>query len=552
MQSVTLSDFLSDAFGREEGYVYAPHERSDDKVFIKKWYKWPDELDELSADVFLNAETGNTYLSPVLYSDREFTFKASSFVWADFDEGIPDTLEAFSPPTYRIHSGGPGKEHWYWKLDTPITNKELLEDYNRRVIKAFGADKVAWNYNRILRPIDGLNHKYDPPKRVIPSEYSGNVTAHSWFSMLPENPKISQAINTSWDYAEYDYTELRDPLVNFITQPEPAHRAAALFSIARSLNELGWNRDKVLSVLSDCATRWGKWTGRNDRNERLCGVYASATATKESQEGVQPFEKPSPLPLSTVYDILSQQYEVDWIIPGLLKSTGFMAVSAAAGVGKTTLALNLMLALASAKRFLRWDLAKPRKTLFMSLEMDEEGLQLFLRDMERAYRGHEQDVAENIKIYNSFSYRLNRPENQAMLLETIDQHGFDGIVFDSLSRISDDLNGKEAIDKVFDFIANEIIRKRKMFVIVLHHEGKGSTQGDQRNGQEKMYGSAFIPAWVDTVARLIKIGDYDDRGIKFTVEKGRYMKHIQPINCFRDDNLILVERIIKKGPGAIK
>lgn len=531
---IDLEAYLYELFGEEEGYVYTPYQNISGD-FHKEWYYWPGDKEDLLEILPEDNITFNQYISPVLYSDTKFTFKLSNVVWADFDETPNLAAFAYHKPKMVVYSGK--GQHWYWKLTTPIREQEQLEDYNRRISRAFDADKVAWNYNRILRPPGTLNHKYDPPRKVSFFYTNQDSVDPFTFEELPEVPRVSNSEETTWvpeDYSE-QFLALRNPLQEFINQDTPQHRAQALFSIAKSLNELGWNRNKVLTLLSYTAGRWGKWSGRADRNERLCSLYGSVVgATVEETKKVSTL-----LPTKKVSEILSSKYQVDWILEGLLKSKGFIIVAAAPGVGKTTLAMNLMFALATGTKFLDWEVTKKRKTLFMSLEMDEEGLQIFMGRMAKEYPDNLDDIDENIDIHNSFHFRLQSEENREKLLATLDALKPDGIVFDSLSRISGDINAKDSIDEAFDFIAEEIITKRGMFVIIIHHEGKGSSQGDQRNGLDKVYGSVFITAWVDTVVRLQKIGNYGNRGIKFTIEKGRYDGYLEPIDAYRNENLIL-------------
>lgn len=557
-----LDVFLYDLYGDNEGWVYAPFQTLDDVPdnFFKEWFFWPAQefvnfLEDCFVDFLEDCDDDNQYLSPVLYKDDEFTFKQSNFVWADFDKGLPN-LGDFPKPTYRIESS-PGKEHWYWKLSQPITVKDQLEDYNRRLSRAFGGDKVCWNYNRVLRPPGTLNHKYSPPHRVRVVARNPIDYAWSLFEDLPEVPRVTQQTEeTTWQWVDttHKWQGIRESLQKFVMQSTPPHRAQAMFSIAKSLHEYGWTRDEVISVLSGCAMRWDKWSGRPDRAERLCSLYSSAVGTatvgteggggsvdlsKESNREEDAGTGTDSLALSNTSDILAVEDQEDWILKDLLAEQGFMIMSASPGIGKTTLALNLMLALATKNPWLNWEIARPRKTLFFSLEMNEKGLKKFVGKMVKEYPDQMDEIDSNLRYYNGYSYRLNQEANRQKLLATIDEGGFDGIVFDSLSRISDDLNDKQSIDHIFDFLTEEVLRKRNMFIIIIHHEGKGSSMGDQRNGMEKMYGSVFIPAWVDTALRLQKIGDYDNAGIKLTVSKSRYSEYLTPIDCYRNENLIL-------------
>ncbi len=534
----SLGKFLDDLFGVSEGHVYAPF--IEDGFWNKDWYEWPLQREDLMAAI-----TGqkDIYLSPVMYSDEGFGFLFSNVVWADFDSGLPS--DQGYVPTWRIQSS-PGKEHWYWKLSEKLYNRTRLEDYNKRLSRFLGGDKVAWNYNRVLRPPTSLNGKYSPSPKVVVSEYIKTSMWSPWsFDELPEVSTFKADTDWDWTHQEYDMSGLRLPLIQFINGPVPERRAQGLVSIAKSLHEYGWSRAWVMSLLDEVAEEWGKFSGRSDRNERLKGIYTYAVGG--SEEATVPNMVPKAtssvqlLPLSTTSQILAVNDEEDWILKDLLARQGFMIVAASPGVGKTTMALNLMLAMATGTKFLDWEIPQKIKTLFFSLEMNDKGLKKFVGKMVNDYPAQMEDIDSNIRYYNGYSYRLSTPENREKLLSTLDQEQPDGIVFDSLSRISDDINEKASIDIIFDFITEEIIKKRNMFCVIIHHQGKGSTMGDARTKMDKLYGSVFIGAWVDTILTLtpIKVGHYNTAGVKLEVTKSRYSEYLSPVDTYRSENLIL-------------
>ena len=77
-----------------------------------------------------------------------------------------DRLEEFPiPATATIASGGAGRRHSYWELSSPVGPNEC-ERANRRLAHRLGADRVAVDATRLLRPPGSWNWKYNPRRTV--------------------------------------------------------------------------------------------------------------------------------------------------------------------------------------------------------------------------------------------------------------------------------------------------------------------------------------------------------------------------------------------------
>jgi RepB DNA-primase from phage plasmid/CHC2 zinc finger len=77
-----------------------------------------------------------------------------------------DRLDRFQwPATATISSGGEGRRHCYWELCTPVGPHEC-ERANRQLTHRLGADPVAVDASRLLRPPASWNWKYNPRQPV--------------------------------------------------------------------------------------------------------------------------------------------------------------------------------------------------------------------------------------------------------------------------------------------------------------------------------------------------------------------------------------------------
>ncbi len=444
-------------------------------------------------------------LTKLMSTYMAFTFQSSNVIWCDFDERPPTDSELgdFPNPTHRISSSSGQKEHWYWLLNTAITDKERLEDYNRRVSRAFNGDRVAWNYSRVLRPPKSLNHKYAPPKRVDLKYREPTGVDQFLFSCLPEIP-VHGTESTDWEWKrvayELDPAKIRPGLVEFIKQPEPDHRGNALMSMCISLIELGHSRDFVMSVLDDTATRWGKFTGRKDRDFRLKQLYVRAELqadTPEPQEHVARFS----VGLEDLHDMPDAQ--PSWAIKGLLPQSGIAVISSPPGVGKTQVSMDLAAQMALGKDALGRQVERPQKILFVSLEMDKFGINTYYNSMRKNYTPEERAIlnVNNQYVFRS-AFRISSDHNKEMLRQFLDEDDYTGVIFDSLSRTVGGDMDKVEVDILFDFLETEIKGKREIFTWIIHHQRKGNYMHKQPKKLEDIYGSQFIGAYVDLALGL--------------------------------------------------
>ena len=98
---------------------------------------------------------------------------ATALLWVDCD--TPESslaLRSFTPAPAMIVASGTGENtHGYWPLTEPLTIKQV-EQANRRLARALGADPRCAEPARILRVPETLNHKHRPPRPVELCLYS--------------------------------------------------------------------------------------------------------------------------------------------------------------------------------------------------------------------------------------------------------------------------------------------------------------------------------------------------------------------------------------------
>lgn len=524
MEQTTTREFVERLFKDLQGFVYAPVKHADGS-FDKHWFLWPSE-DYGLMEHLADCEDKDVYLSPVMYEAEDTqAFYASNVCWVDFDYGFPSELGDFPQPGFLIaSSSSPKKRHAYWVLSGPVHDSGLLARWNKQLAYALGGDTGCWNFNRVLRPPGTFNHKYNPPSPVICTDSHEETIDPFVFAMLPE---VKMTEDTDWDQelSKLTIQELnrkytwRSAAYDFFTSPKyDGERHKALTSVALTCIEMGMQNDEVMVFLLDADTRWKKFTGRSDRMERLKAIVDFADqsvdaevrdvpkASSEPEKGKQqdkPEDLNRPQPFSK---FASHKFDVDWAIEGLIHSRGMGLVVAPPGVGKTQFALNLTMACATGRNFLKWKVPKPKRILFLSLEMSQPELKDYLDTMVSGFSPRERELLdENAYFIYKAAFRLGSEANQAKLLEWIDEVKPDGIIIDSLSRVTGGDLAKEDIDTVFDFLNSEVRDRRECFIFWVHHSRKGNFQQTQPKKLDDVYGSQFIGAYCSTVLGLWKI-----------------------------------------------
>ena len=192
--------------------------------------------------------------------------------------------------------------------------------------------------------------------------------------------------------------------------------------------------------------------------------------------------------------------EKSFIVDPFLPERGLIEIYAKPGVGKTTFALSLGMAVALGSPFLKWNAPKPKQVLYIDGEMPPSEMQERAKATAQYFEVDALEV-ENFKI-------LNRDMNNGQLPdinETSGQREFDIatnnadlIILDNLSALR--FTGKENEADSWSIIQRWLLemRGRGKTVIILHHAGKdGTSRGTSRRHDI-----------LDTVIKLQRPSDY--------------------------------------------
>ena len=537
-----LRDFFHKIWGDNEGYVYLPvKDNSVTPAKVKKFMlRWPEKEEAVYRHIlkWSAVEGAEVFFSPALYSrmrPRNEDVLGAQVAWVDFDGTFPtEWPENIAPtPSIEIMSSTEKNRHAYWLLDGMKSRKEI-ENINRALAYALGADTSGWDANQFLRPPLSVNRKYRKPIPVkvhIDREelalYSDDAFAHipTPIDVIREKLDLDNlpTMDEVSKLAEWD----ADLLDLFETTGDEAQqrgwdRSGGLARIAYKGAELGWRDEWIMRALLDADERWRKYVGRTNRVKLLEELINRARAKigydVDTSKGIlskllgdkEPRPEVEELPdFMSVGEINAIPGIEEWLIEGLLTPDGSGLFTGRPGTGKTQLALQLCGDIATGrKQFIDFTLpGKPKKVLFLSFEMSAYQLQHFTTHLATNYGGPL--LEKNFKIYGRGEpIVLTTEEGQRLFDSWLDEYQPDLVVIDSLSQAARNISDDDEMKELFIFL-KALRRYHRFGLVFVHHHRKKANDAASRkqaNSQSDIYGSYQIAASVDFAL------DLEDRG----------------------------------------
>ena len=270
-------------------------------------------------------------------------------------------------------------------------------------------------------------------------------------------------------------------------------RSGDLFALARKLGELGVGPSTTKAVLELADLRWGKFSARNDFDERLEQLLTASEEVRPKSflEGIRPV-KPSQLK--------ELAPTVEWLIEDRLALHTYGLITGSTGVGKSQLGIQLAVSLAKGINWLNQEVRKSR-VLYCSLEMGFIELQYFSdKIVGGSPLNEDEDILHYLPVGEPISV-LTEP-GKAFYLQFIDD--YDVFIFDTVSASTHlpMLDEATAVG-IVAFFTQLTVRHGKT-VVALGHDVK-SIGNDKR--AESMYGHRLLMDRASMVLRVDKAGD---------------------------------------------
>lgn len=489
------------------GHVWVPHIYA---IGAKDKQKFREgaALDSGSTELPDMRDSVDWYWTPAVSSSasrRAGDYPAQRVLWVDCDDSYDDKLLQALKPSY-VWETSPGHKQAVWLMRDRVGPAEYHRDGLMGMItQALGGDKSGVDIGQLLRVPGTWHHKREP--------FQGKVlrSAGTVYTQGQLLTKVAKGLG------------FKPGLASELGADDPfGDRSVVLWRFARNAEELGIPQDLTYKLLK--ATKWNKW--KDDPEHLLQDVakaYAAApledrepdaqgsSEDSEETDEVSPWDMVTPQDFGTV-----MRTPMRWVVPGVVQEAGVGMLVAAPKVGKSRLALEMLLGLAIGRSALGINLRGPVPVGFLSMEDGErlvaDRINKSINADDRRYKYHWDghivpDLTwhppKPLQMFTHFTAAdLSTAEDKQRLLETIQRYGLKLVVIDTLGMAIGDHNVSD--QKEMNSILKDvrlIARATDCAILFIHHTRKRVFEKGE-SIQESILGSTALHAWCEFVLSL--------------------------------------------------
>lgn len=451
------------------------------------------------------------YWTPAVSSDNSRKAKeypAQKVVWVDCDDSYDDTLLASLKPSYMWETS-PGHKQAIWLLSDSIDAKEFHRDgFIGMLTHALSGDKSGVDIGQLLRVPGTWHHKRTPFQGSILRSTGQVWTRGQLLSRVARGLGFSPALASELG-ADDPYGD----------------RSKLLWKFARSAAELGLDQNLTFKLIK--ATAWNKWRDEPERlKEDIARAYdQQPTPTDPDPERAQAKDQhehdeevPEAWGMATV-DSFGPiiRRPVSWVLPGIIPAGACGLLVSAPKVGKTRIAIEMALGLATGRKPLGLAIKSPLAVGFFSLEDGEylfssrlnTGINTSHGRQQYHWDGHiKPDLnwvpPQPMSLFTNFAQiDLSDNVDKQRLYETIEKYELKLVIIDTLSMAigkSDVSNSKDMYAILKD--VKTIAKATGCAIMFIHHTRKRVFEKGE-SIQEMVLGSTALHAWSDFIMSLV-------------------------------------------------
>ena len=435
-------------------------------------------------------------------------YPAQRVLWIDCDESYNNDMLMKLMPSY-VWETSPGHKQAVWLLKDSVGPEEYHRDGLMGLLtQALGGDKSGVDIGQLLRVPGTWHHKGKPFKGSILKK---NSVVQSQGQLLT---RVAKALGFPAGLASELGAD--DPY---------GDRSKQMWKFSRTACELGVPQDLTFKLLKAC--KWNKWKGHPDslRADIESAYNAQPGTVTEDSPVVSPSGDLETVP-PTAWDMATVgefgpviHKPLRWVVPGIIPEAGCGLLVSSPKVGKTRVAIELALGIATGRRPLGVSVRRPQAVGFFSLE---DGEYLFSTRMNGSlntdrgrfryhWDGHIKrdgssfvwEPPQHIHLYTAFNpIDLSDDSDKQRLLETILRYDLKLCVIDTLSMAigkSDVSNSKDMYSILKDL--KIIAKETGCAVMFIHHTRKRVFEKGE-SIQEMVLGSTALHAWSDFIMNL--------------------------------------------------
>lgn len=451
-------------------------------------------------------------------------YPAQRAIWVDCDESYDRKLLEDLRPSYMWETS-PGHTQAIWLLKDEMPLSEFNRDgYIGMITHALGGDKSGVDVGQLLRVPGTWHHKREP--------FQGKVLRAT--GMVYTRGMLLSRVARCLGFPMALASELGadDPY---------GDRSKLLWKFERSAAELGLDQKLTFKLIKACA--WNKWKDDPDRlREDIANAYEQQPekpvkdpAQQQAQEALQQHEEDAEdsneieaWSMASVEDFGKVlRKPIKWVLPGIIAESACGLLVSPPKTGKTRVAIEMALGLATGKRPLGVAVQKPVPVGFLSLEDGEylfaerisSGLDNHTARAKYHWDGHIKKDGDGLAweppqpmgLFTHFaSADLSTPEDQARLRDIIDSHGLRLVIIDTLSiaigkaNVSDQKEMYAILTPIKD-----IAKATGCAIMFIHHTRKRVFEKGE-SIQESILGATALHGWSDFIMSLAAPAEDDD------------------------------------------
>ena len=523
-----LGEFLDDVWGtgtapRKVCLAYKSKPTEFDVVPPQQWPAKRETILQFIQGISARGQT--VYYNPAMFdmqasSNTKEHVVASWVLWIDFDGNAEDAkvrlkaTPSLPVPTWRVQSGLPGHEHWYWLLDAPVA-AQRLEELNRKLAYYLEGDTGCWNMNRVMRPPYTTNYmdakKYEgkgySPQPVDFIEKTGTRYRPEQFDFLPSiNASMRENLSDLGDIppmadvlAKYKWDDLH---LSLFKDPPPGDRSGLLVRLAYFAAEAGMPDEAIYAVINDLDNRIGKFVGRADRERRLAEIIAKVRVKWPYKEMMKVKQTTEDIKMVyTANELLRSDFKIEWLIPEVLVSKTINFISAESGIGKSRLSMQLAKAMATGTQFLKWPVPRQMSVMYLSLEMAGDMLKHFLESLLQNQEMTEEQSNKFFLVPVGKAIDVSSPEGLAFIEMFVKEYKPEVLMIDAMGKLAFDELG-ETQAKTINNQMNYLIQEYGVTILMIHHNRKPDLTGKKRPGLGDVYGNQYVVTDASTVMTM--------------------------------------------------
>lgn len=443
-------------------------------------------------------------------------------VWADCDDNYDEKMLRQLRPSFMWETS-PGHMQAVWLMRDSLSPSEFSRDgFMGMLADALGADSSGVDVPQLLRVPGSWHNKKGRYHGTI---HKTQPAVHTRGQLLT---RVARGLGLSPGVASDLGAE--DPW---------GDRSALLWKFARSAAEAGVSEELAFKLIKACA--WNKWKDNPDRlREDISKAYAKGTdkpdkpADKAEDESGE--EEITAWELDTVADfgpVLNAP--VKWIIPDIIAESAVGLLVAAPKVGKTRLAMEMALGLATGDSPLGLKVHKPMNVGYLSLEDGQylfaERLQQTLNSSRKRFPYHWQGhITVDLQwhppapmgLFTMFeSADLRTGEDQQRLYETILKYNLNLVIIDTLSMAIGDANVSDQKEMYALLKPIKVMAKATGCAIMLVHHTRKRVFEKGESVQERILGATALHGWSDFILSLSNDPDEDSDLLRLGVQTKR-------------------------------